>query len=154
MQDNKGEPRFIISPGSESTGFYYAYCKTEKKKLGNYTNQETVAQNTADYHASETKHDTSVETYDAGNRDDTAAVMADEIPCAGNACGTVLFKLLEGPSLRARNQDPKRVVSLMVTWGSIWSSTDSNYELWPGDEEIFKGPEGYIGVEKVYPNFK
>lgn len=41
--------------------FYYAYCDTEKKDLGAATNNETVAQNTADNHKAKTGHETSVD---------------------------------------------------------------------------------------------
>lgn len=44
----------------EAAKFYYAYCSTEKKRLGGPTSDETVARNTADYHERQTHHEVDV----------------------------------------------------------------------------------------------
>lgn len=135
----------IIFTGDSINTFYYAYCNTEGKRIGNATNQRIVAENTARYHADKTGHETSIES---DKNKSAVALMA--LPCSGNGCAYILSQVRVGPSIRLRNTHHEKVIQVKVFWATIMGTSWNTYEVFPEDEEIFQGPgEPYIGVSRI-----
>lgn len=135
----------VINTGSPIDTFYYAYCDTEKKRIGNATNQRIIAENSARYHAENNPgHQTSVES------DKNFSVESLDAFCSGNGCAHIMSEVLEGPSIRLRNNHPTNKIIVTVFWATILGEAASNYSLFPGDDRIFNGPPPpYIGVSRI-----
>ncbi|MBU8976402.1 hypothetical protein JI752_009655 [Lysobacter sp. MMG2] len=142
-QQQEEELDGIVCPiADEPNTFYYAFCKTENRRIRGATNQYVVAENSAKHHAHQTGHETSVE------QDKSKALLG--IPCSGNGCGYIHSMVLEGPSIRLRNSHPSKSIEVKVYWATIMGEAYNTYTLFPGDDTVYQGPgEPYIGVSKI-----